>query len=397
MTQPARFALHQPLFETKVPIARPALPDWSAIEADFKSVLASGIVTKGPHGRAFEAAVAEHLSVRHAVAVSSGTTGLMLAYQALGLSAEVIVPSFTFMATVSALVWAGATPVFADIDYATGNIAPASAEAAITPKTSAIVAVHNAGNPADIDELLALAKRYELRVIFDAAHALGSQHQGRAVGAQGDAHVFSLSPTKLVVAGDGGIVATNHDEVAEKIRMGREYGNRGDYDSEFPGINARLPELNALLAEHSLLQLEAAVHHRNRVASVYEQALAKLPGIGFQRIVPGNRSSYKDFAITIDEERFGLNRDQLATVLAADNIDTRTYFDPPVHRQHAYRRHAPPNGALPMTERLAATILNLPIWSDMSLDIAEKICFAIEHAHLKADSVRGRSLQAAGV
>lgn len=397
MTQPARFALHQPMFETQVPIARPALPDWPAIEASFKSVLASGILTKGPHGRALEAAVAEYLGVRHAVAVSSGTTGLMLAYQALELSDEVIVPSFTFMATVSALVWVGATPVFADIDYATGNIDPASAKAAITPKTSAIVAVHNAGNPADIDELLALAKRFGLRVIFDAAHALGSQHQGRNVGPQGDAHMFSLSPTKLVVAGDGGIVATNHDEVAEKIRMGREYGNRGDYDSEFPGINARLSELNALLAQHSLSRLEAAVHHRNRIASVYEQKLAKLPGIGFQRIVPGNRSSYKDFAITIDAEEFGLSRDELVTSLAADNVDTRTYFDPPVHRQHAYRRYAPPNGALRMTERLAATILNLPIWSDMSLDIAEKICFAVERAHLHAGSIRGRSLQASVV
>jgi dTDP-4-amino-4,6-dideoxygalactose transaminase len=380
MTQPAR-GLHSPLFETKIPITRPARLDWDALAGTFESVLNSGVVTKGPHVRAFEAAVAAQLNVQHAVAVASGTSGLMLAYKALGLSGEVIVPSFTFMATVSALVWAGLKPVFVDIDYATRNIDPAAVEAAITKTTSAIIAVHLGGNPAPAEELIAIARRHGLRIVFDAAHAFGSRYRSQMIGSQGDAQVFSLAPTKLVVAGEGGVVVTNDSEVAERVRIGREYGNRGDYDSQFAGINARLPELNAVLARQSLRQLEAAVRHRNEIGSLYREHLAEVSGIGFQRIDTANTSSYKDFAITVDETEFGLTRDELATALAVENIDTRTYFDPPVHLQSAYKHFAPPNGALANTERLSATILNLPIWSDMQPEIAEKICFAIRRAH----------------
>jgi dTDP-4-amino-4,6-dideoxygalactose transaminase len=389
MTQPATVAFHQPLFENKIPVTRPAALDWEALAETFKSVLTSGVVTKGPHLRAFEAAVAEELGVRHGVAVSSGTAGLMLTYQALDLSGEVIVPSFTFMATVSALIWANLTPVFADIDYRTRNIDPAAAERAITPRTSAIVAVHNGGNPADVNELVTLAQRHGLKIIFDAAHAFGSRYQGCAIGSQGDAHVFSLSPTKLVMAGEGGLVATNDKDLAQRIRVGREYGNRGDYDSEFAGINARLPELNAVLALHSLAQLQSAVRHRNQIASLYEDQLSKIPGIGFQTIRTGNINSYKDFAITVDSAQFGITRDELATALAADNIESRTYFDPPVHRQFAYRRYAPLDGALVNTDRISSTILDLPIWSDMDPDIASKICVAIKRAHELAPAIRG--------
>ena len=381
MTRSATAALHQPLFKTRIPIAKPLLPDWEAVEETFKSILESGIVTKGEHVRALEASVAEYLDTHHAVAVSSGTAGLLLAYQALDLSGEVIMPSFTFMATASAMIWAGLTPVFVDVDYATRNIDVAAAEAAITSQTSAIVAVHNGGNPADIDELVSLARRHDLRIIFDSAHAFGSRYHDCVVGTQGDAHVFSLSPTKLVIAGEGGMVATNNNEVAEKVRIGREYGNRGDYDSEFAGINARLPELNAVLAKHSLCQLQSAISRRNELASLYKEQLSTLPGIGFQRIREGNLSSYKDFAITIDPDEFGLTRDELAESLTADNIDTRTYFDPPLHRQLGYRKFVKSNQDFPNTDRLSSTILDLPIWSQMDREIVEGICFAIKRAH----------------
>lgn len=390
MTRSATAALHQPLFKTRIPIVKPVLPNWEAVEETFKSILQSGIVTKGEHVRALEASVAEYLDTRHAVAVSSGTAGLLLAYQALDLSGEVILPSFTFMATASAMIWAGLTPVFVDVDYATRNIDVAAAAAAITPNTSAIVAVHNGGNPADIDELVSLAGRHDLRIIFDSAHAFGSRYHDCVVGTQGDAHVFSLSPTKLVIAGEGGIVATNNSEVAEKVRIGREYGNRGDYDSEFAGINARLPELNAVLAKHSLCQLQSAISRRNELASLYKELLSTLPGIGFQRIREGNLSSYKDFAITIDSDEFGLTRDELAGSLAADNIDTRTYFDPPLHRQLGYRKFVEFNQVFPNTDRLSSTILDLPIWSQMDREIVEGICLAIKRAHHAAPRYRVR-------
>ena len=326
-----------PLFAEKIPIAKPVLPSAADLTDQLTEILESGIVTNGRFTNAFERAVAKHLNVKHAIAVSSATSGLMIAYRSLDLRGEVIVPSFTFMATVSALGWAGLTPVFADVDAQTGNLDPAAAAAAITPETSAIVAIHNGGNPADIAELESLAARHGLPLIFDAAHALGSMWQGEPVGPQGAVQIFSLTPTKLVIAGEGGMVTTTDDGLAARLRIAREYGNRGDYNSEFAGINARLPELSALLGQHSLPHLESAVSRRNDIAGLYRARLSKLPGIDFQLIRSGNRCSFKDFSITIDDQAFGLTRDELATALAAENIDTRKYFDPPVHRHNASR------------------------------------------------------------
>jgi dTDP-4-amino-4,6-dideoxygalactose transaminase len=368
-------------------VAKPLLPSGEEIRADFEAILSNGILSKGYHCTALEDSVAYELDVKHAIAVSSCTTGLMLIYKALELTGDVIVPSFTFMATVGALRWAGLRPVFAEVDFATANVSPDAVRAALTPDTSAIVAVHNYGNPADIDGLIEIAEEYGLRLIFDAAHGFGARYKNRPVGNQGDAQAFSLSPTKLVVAGEGGIVTTNSDELAGRIRIGREFGNCGDYDSEIPGLNGRLPEVNALLGRYSLAKLEAAVECRHRTAELYRARLGQLAGLSFQEISSADRSSYKDFAIIVDEDAFGLTRDELALALKAENIDTRAYYDPPVHRQRAYRQFAPGAG-LPKTETLAASILCLPIWSSMELPIVSRICDAIVNAHLSADSIR---------
>jgi dTDP-4-amino-4,6-dideoxygalactose transaminase/acetyltransferase-like isoleucine patch superfamily enzyme len=371
-------------FDSKVNIVRPVLPDFADLAEGMRNILSSGMVTKGQYLRAFEEAVAAHLGVKHAIAVSSCTTGLMLTYHSLGLVGDVVIPSFTFMATASALIWAGLCPVFADVDVDTTNLDPAAAEAAITPDTSAIIAVHNFGNPADIDALQTITDRHGLKLILDAAHGFGALYQGVPVGPQGDAQVFSLSPTKLLIAGEGGIVATNDDELAKKMCIGREYGNSGDYDSAFAGLNARMSEFHALLGLHSLRGLEDAARHRNRVASLYCRELGRLPGIGFQKVQPGNRSSYKDFSITVDPDAFGLTRDELTLSLAAENVDTRNYYDPPVHRQTAYRQFVSPTGTLSNTDWLAAHSFSLPIWSHMDEAIALGICQAIQRIHESA-------------
>jgi dTDP-4-amino-4,6-dideoxygalactose transaminase len=386
-SQPALLG-SSPLFERKVNINKPLLPHYAELSEPMREIFESRILTKGDRLRVFEELVAKHLGVRNAVAVSSCTAGLMLTYQSLGLTGAVIVPSFTFMATVSALVWASLRPVFADVEPGTTNLSPSAAEAAITPETTAIVAVHNSGNPAEIDDLIKVAERHQLALIFDAAHGFGSLYQGRPVGPQGDASVFSLSPTKLLVAGEGGIVATNDDALGERLRIGREYGNSGNYDSAFAGINARLPEFNALLGQFSLLNLESAARHRNHLAELYKERLSRVPGLSFQEVRHGNRSSYKDFSIIIDPETFGLTRNALAMVLEAENIDTRKYYDPPVHRQSAYRRYAPQDGTLPHTEMLSYSILNLPIWSDLEASVVYGICTAIERAHEFAVEIR---------
>jgi dTDP-4-amino-4,6-dideoxygalactose transaminase len=401
--QPALLS-NQPVSDGEIPVAKPTLPPFSELSGELAGILESGILSKGGHRAAFEEAVAEYANVKHAVAVSSCTTGLMLVYKALELeSTAVLVPSFTFMATVSALTWAGARPVFVDVDLQTGNVDPSAVEAAITPETSAIIAVHNSGNPADIGELGAMAERHNLRLIFDAAHALGSSWKGEPVGAQGDAHVFSLTPTKLVVAGEGGIITTNNDHLADRLRITREYGHAGNYDSEFAGMNGRFPELSAVLAQHSLRQLEPALAQRNRIAAYYRQRLGQLPGIDFQLVRSGNRSSFKDFSIIVDAAVFGLSRDELAIALSAENIDTRKYYDPPVHRQAAYRAYASAKASLPNTDLLASSILNLPIWSHMEESTASTVCLAIERIYafreavgekLKQDCVKERSLAA---
>lgn len=384
-----------PIFRSKVNIVRPVLPAFEDMRADIEEILLSGMVTKGRHLAAFERAIEEHLGVKNAVAVSSCTLGLMLTYRGLGLTGDVVVPSFTFMATVSSLIWAGLKPVFADVNFDTTTLDPKAVEKAITPNTCAIVAVHNFGAPAEIEELKALSDRHGLRLIFDAAHGFGTLYRGTPVGRQGDAHVYSLSPTKLLITGEGGVVATNDDSLAESIRLGREYGNDGKYDSAFAGVNARMPELGALMGIYSLRDLEEAARHRNHTAALYRKQLGRMQGIGFQNVSETNRSSYREFSIVIDPASFGLNRDELAKALEAENVDTRKYYDPPVHRQTAYTRFAPTSGLLTNTNLLAARSLSLPMWSNMSDETAVDICRAITRIHEFADDVSAAVNQSA--
>jgi dTDP-4-amino-4,6-dideoxygalactose transaminase len=379
-----------PVFHQFIPLVQPTLPPYDDRLACYVAELfQTGMLTKGKYLREFEVRMADYLGVKHAVAVSSCTLGLLLTYHGLGLTGEVIVPSFTFMATVHPLLWVGAEPVFVDIDPYTWNIDPQRVEAAITERTTAIVAVHNFGNPAPVAELETIARRHGLKLIFDAAHGFGSLYRGRPVGGFGDAEVFSLSPTKLLVAGEGGIVATNNEDLAEHIRVGREYGNPGDYDSRFPGLNARLPEFNAILGLRGLEMLEENALRRNRVAAAFRERLGHLPGLTFQRVHPEDRSSYKDFSLLVDEAAFGLTRDELALALRAENIDTRKYHDPPAHAHKAYRHlYERYRDHLPVTDHIAPRSLSLPIWSHMDETTVNGICAAIERIHAYADEVK---------
>lgn len=385
-----------PAFPKKINIVRPVMPAFSDLADGVQNILLTGMITKGENLRSFEKAVREYLGVKHAIAVSSCTSGLMLVYRGLGLTGDVVVPSFTFMATVSALVWSGLRPVYADVDPGTTNLDPAAAEAAITPDTSAIVAVHNFGNPADIDELAAIARRRGIKLICDAAHGFGALYQGEPVGKQADAQVFSLSPTKLLIAGEGGIVATNDDELAAKVTMGREYGNSGNYDSAFAGLNARMPEFNALVGMRSLERLEEAAQTRNQSVELFQELVGSLPGVGFQAVRLGNRSSYKDLSVTFDPDKFGLTRDELAQALLAENIDTRKYYEPPAHRQTAYEQFYDGRD-LPNTEWLAKNSLSFPMWSNMEPEVVTGICQSIQRIYQQRLAVRDCLAQKAAV
>ena len=272
---------------------------------DVEAIVRSGLLTNGPFVRRLEVRAAAYLGVRHCVAVACCTAGLMLVLRVAELTGEVIVPSFTFAATAHAVDWNGLRPVFADVDPDTLTLAPASVERGIGLRTSAILATHVYGTPCDVEGLAALAEEHGLRLFFDAAHAFGSRHRGRMVGGFGDAEVFSLSPTKVLVAAEGGIIATDDDLLAERCRIGRDYGNPGDYDCRFIGLNARMSELHAAVALASFEDLEERLRERTRLADAYRSALGSVPGVSFPIVPDGDRSTYKDLTVLIDPESFG--------------------------------------------------------------------------------------------
>jgi dTDP-4-amino-4,6-dideoxygalactose transaminase len=197
------------------------------------------------------------------------------------------------------------------------------------------------------------------------------------VGGFGDAEVFSLSPTKVLIAGEGGIIATNDDVLAERCRIGRDYGNPGDYDTRFVGLNARMSELHAATALASFADLEERIAQRNELAEWYRKALADLPGIRFPSVADGDRSTYKDFTILIEAERFGSDAATVATALDAEGIQTRRYYSPPVHRQRAYRSLVGANGPLPVTDMAAERVLTLPLWTGMTHEQIEGVATAL--------------------
>jgi dTDP-4-amino-4,6-dideoxygalactose transaminase len=356
-----------------IPLTRPSIPDAASLGQAFEGVLMSGVLTNGPHVREFERRAAEYLGVQHCVAVSSCTAGLMLLLRALDLSGDVIVPSFTFAATAHAVAWNGLRPVFADVERDTLTLSPTAVSNSIGVRTSAILATHVYGTPCDVEALAGIARDNGLRLVFDAAHAFGSMRRGRRVGGFGDGEVFSLSPTKVLIAGEGGVIATNDSAIAGRCRIGRDYGNPGDYDCQFVGLNARMSEFHAVLALASLDGLDDRIERRNELAEAYVKALADVPGIWFPSIDDGDRSTFKDLTVLVEANDFGLDADQVASALAAVGIETRRYYSPPVHEMQAYRGTRNGHADLSVTEWAARSALTLPMWSQMPYDVPRRV------------------------
>jgi dTDP-4-amino-4,6-dideoxygalactose transaminase len=377
-----------PAFPDGLRLLRPTLPPLAELVPGLRDAFASGIVTKGPALEEYERRLAAHLGVRHTVAVSSCTAGLMLVFDRFR-GGEALMPSFTFMATATAARWAGLTPVFCDIDPETWTIDPRRVEEARTERTRLILPVHVFGAPADQEALDAVGGRHGVAVVYDAAHGFGARHDGHPIGDAGLAQVFSTSPTKLLITGEGGVVATGDDELAAALRAGREYGNAGDYDPAFAGFNARLPEAGALLGVASLELLEGEARRRNALADIYRRLLEALPGVRLQRIAAGDRSSYKDFSLRLRAAEFGLHRDVVARALDAEGVATRAYYVPPVHRMRAFASvGAAYEDRLPETNALCDEVLSLPLYGSMSEDDIERVANCIVTLHERADDVR---------
>jgi dTDP-4-amino-4,6-dideoxygalactose transaminase len=375
----------------KIPFNRPTLPPYDLLSEKVEAFYATGMLTNGPVVRQLEADIQDGFRAGNAVAVSCCTSGLILVLKCLGLRGKVALPSFTFFATAHAAVWNGLEPVFVDVEPDTWNISTGSLRQALDEDQgiTAVMPVHVFGNPCDVDALKAMALECGLSVVYDAAHAMGARVGDNMVGVFGDAEVFSLSPTKLVVAGEGGVVTTADGDLAELLRAGRDYGNTGDYDPAFVGLNARMSEFHAALGLESFRMLEENVSRRNAIAERYKAGLSALPGITFQTVRQGNRSTYKDFTVLIDQAGFGMDRDALSWHLSNEGIDSRKYYYPPVHRTTAYweRWGHKYDDQLPVTNRLSVQALSLPIWSHMEVSLVDRVVESVHGAHARAEEI----------
>jgi dTDP-4-amino-4,6-dideoxygalactose transaminase len=328
--------------------------------AAVAEAIRSGWLTTGPRAEELERRFAEYVGARHALAVSSGTAAMHLSLVALGIGRgdEVITTPITWPATANVIVHTGATPVFADVRDHDLNVDPDHVAALVTRRTRAILPVHLYGQPADLDPLHALG----LPVVEDAAHAAESEYRGRKVGALSDATCFSLYATKSIAAGEGGIVTTNRDDVAEAVRaltiMRRGHGSL--YDIAVPGYKANLSDV---LASIALCQLDKVERHRAlriRQVDLYDEAVADLDGIEPIGRDPRDTHAHHLYPVRVDPERAGATRDDYREALAAENIGTSVHFLP-VHGLSAYRELFPDQPALPVAERAGAELLSLPL------------------------------------
>lgn len=392
----------------RVPLVRPDVPEFAEVAGEIEAAIATGMLTKGPALARLEEQAAGLLGVRHVVGVANCTVGLALVLDALAAvrgraatdcpsgstcplpaaarsrrddaGGEVVVPSFIFLAAPAAIVWAGLRPVFVDVDPRTFTVDPAAVAAAITERTAAILACHTFGCPCDMPALERISAQAGVPLVVDAAHGLGAAVDGRPVGAGGLAEVFSLSPTKLVVSGEGGLVATSCDCLAAALRVAREYGNDGAYGCATPGLNARLPEISAILARASLARLDVVAARRRAAAAAYREALAGVAGLSFQEIPAGATSSWKDFVVAVDPAEAGIDRDAVRERLAAAGIETRAYYAPAAHAMDAFRGFLRPGQRLPVTDRLAATLVALPMGVHVTPDVARDVAAEIRAA-----------------
>ena len=358
-----------------IPIASPDLPSPSVLGERLLAVLESGDLTNAGEVAAFEREAAEMLEAPECVAVSSCTSGLMLVERCLGLRGEVVTPSFTFFATAHGLLWNNLRPAFADCDPSSFQIDPMSVRRVMSPRASAILAVHMFGGPAPVDELEAVARESGVPLIFDGAHALGTRWDGASVAARGDATVYSLSPTKQLTCGEGGLIVTRHKPLADLLRQARNYGKDESYDCDMLGLNARMSELQAALGRADLPRLPGKIQRRNEIAAIYESRLRGLPGLRLQHVPRGAAHSRKDFAFVLGG---GLCREELTRSLAGQGIDTRAYFCPPLHRQKLYRRfYRPKLEPLRTTDSVSRSILCLPVHTRLTDSDATRIADAV--------------------
>ncbi len=357
-------------------VTQPALPPFEDFTDMLKQVWDSKVLTNnGPFHRQFEAAVAEYLGVRHISLFSNGTLALMTALQALRISGEVITTPYSFVATTHSLWWNNITPVFADIDPVTFNLSPEKAEAAITPRTTAIMPVHVYGTPCVVDAFQNLADTYGLRLIYDAAHAFGVTLKGQSVLNFGDLSVLSFHATKVFNTFEGGAIVCHDEKTKKHIDYLKNFGFANETTVIEPGINAKMNEIQSITGLLQLKHIDEYIRQRADVVREYRSRLAGLPGISFPQDLPDIRPNYAYFPIFIDRSVYGRSRDDLYEFLKQNEIFGRRYFYPLISDFPMYRG-LPSAGAgkLPVAKDVAERVICLPLYPHLETDSIHEIC-----------------------
>jgi dTDP-4-amino-4,6-dideoxygalactose transaminase len=376
--------------DNPLPLSRPSLGEEEI--GEVLDVIRSGWITAGPRVKRFEEEFSRYVGARHAVAVNSCTAALHVALLAHGMGRgdEVITSSMTWSATVNMIEVAGAKPVFADVDRETLQITPEGVAAAVTERTRAILPVHFAGQACDLDGLAAIATPRGVTMIQDAAHAVGTEFRGRRIGSDGVTACFSFHPIKNITTGEGGMITTGSDALAEKFRLLRFHGVNRDawsrygnvdsprYETVTPGWKYGLTDLQAALGIHQLAKLDGFIERRTHIAELYHAQLAKIDGVKpLGRATGTSRHAWHLFVVVIEPDRFGCDRDRFMQLMAQQGVGTGLHFTA-VHLHGYYRsRYGYGPGDLPNTECASDRVVSLPLFPGMNDSDVSRVCKAI--------------------
>jgi len=367
-------------FKEPVYVTRPVLPPLAEFEEQLKDIWASRWLTNnGPKHQQMEEDIRRYLNVPYISLFNNGTIALIVAINSLRITGEVITTPFTFAATPHVLTWNGITPVFCDIDECSMNIDASKIEQMITPRTTAILAVHVFGTPCAVFKIQEIADRYGLKVIYDGAHAFNSRFDGTGIGNYGDITMFSFHATKLFHTAEGGALTFKDSNLKPRIDLLKNFGIKNEEEVVLTGINGKMNEIQAALGLINLKYMEVERDKRRKISDVYYQSLNGLEGITLNKISDHVQPSYQYFVIRINKEKFGISRDEVYNRLKQYNVFARKYFYPLCSDYTCYKllpSSHPDN--LPVARRIVQEVLCLPFYGNLELSSAEKICEIIK-------------------
>jgi len=375
----------RPIFKETLRLNRPPTRSFvKEILEKMEKPLSTAMLTNYENVEKLENSIASYIGRKHCVAISSASTAITLALNAMKIKGDVLVPAFTFPATAHAASWCGLNVIPVDCYRDTFNMSVEDLEGKITGNTGCIIPVHVFGNPCNIDEIENIAKRHDVKVLYDSAHGFGAKYKEKKIGNFGYAEIFSGTPTKTFSTIEGGMVLTDDESLAKKLKISRNYGLYRD-DCEALGMSARMSELNAIVGLVMLKHIDEGIERREEIVNMYKDALKSIPGITFQKITPDAVSAHKDFPIVVGDE-FGVTRDKLCECLERENITTRKYFYPPIHFLSCYKYMK--KYSLPNAEFLSRRTLCLPIFNEITDEEIEKVIEAIKRINEHAADIR---------